>query len=148
MKTLTESIIGRKGIENQILNNRTRLRQGDIVYFKKSNLGPYLVILDKKLYERICQGRLTSKDDTEKDGFLVQSQYRYGHYMIPLSGYDKDLRYKLNSEYDITMVLRGNEISSDDIGDVWDFIDEYHLSNLADKFKAVFKDGKWTNHLK
>lgn len=143
MKTLTESIIGRKGIEkNLLVNARTRLRQGDIVYFEKSNLGPYLVILDKNLYKRLC-GRLTSRDETELDGFLVQSGVRYGYYMIPLSGYDKDLRYKLNSNYDITMVWRGNEISSEDIKDVWDFIDMHHLDDLAKDFKVVFKDGKW-----
>lgn len=141
MKTLIESIIGRKSSNAPLVNARTRLMQGDLVYFEKS-LGPYLVILDKNLYERIC-GSLTSKDKVEKDGFLVQSQYRYGHYMVPLSGYDKDLRYKLNSEFDITKVLRGNEISSDDFEDVWDFIDWYHLSKLADKFKVVFEDGKW-----
>lgn len=142
MKTLTESIIGRKSSNAPFVNTRTRLRQGDIVYFEKSKLGPYLVILDKNLYERISQ-RSTSKDEAEKDGFLVQSQYRYGHYMVPLSGYDKDLRYKLNSDFNITMVWRGNELSSDDIEDVWDFIDWYHLSNLAEKSKVVFKDGKW-----
>ena len=142
MKTLIESIIGRKSSNAPLVNARTRLMQGDLVYFEKSNLGPYLVILDKNLYKRISQ-RSTPEDDAEKDGFLVQSKYRYGHYMIPLSGYDKDLRYKLNSDYDITTVLRGNGISSDDIEDVWDFIDWYHLSNLADKFKVVFKDGKW-----
>jgi len=142
MKTLIESIIGRKSSNTPLVNARTRLRQGDIVYFEKSNLGPYLVILDKNLYKRISQ-RSTPKDEAEKDGFLVQSQYKYGYYMVPLSGYDKDLRYKLNSDYDITTVLRGNEISSDDIEDVWDFIDWYHLSNLTDKFKVVFKDEKW-----
>ena len=142
MKTLTESIIGRKSSNTPLVNARTGLMQGDIVYFEKSNLGPYLVILDKSLYERISQ-RSTPKDEAEKDGFLVQSQYRYGHYMIPLSGYDKDLRYKLNSEYDITTVLRGNGISLDDIENVWEFIDWYQLSKLADKFKVVFEDGKW-----
>ena len=143
MKTLTESIIGRKGVEkNPLFNNRTRLRQGDIVYFEKPNLGPYLVILDKNLYKRLC-GKLTLQDKTELDGFLVQSRVRYGYYMVPLSEYDKDLRYKLNSKYNITTVLRGNGISSDDIGDVWDFIDWRHLGKLADKFKVVFKDGQW-----
>lgn len=142
MKTLTESIIGRKSSNTPLVNARTGLMQGDIVYFEKSNLGPYLVILDKNLYKRISQ-RSTPEDDAEKDGFLVQSQYRYGHYMIPLSEYDKDLRYKLNSKYNITTVLRGNEISSDDIEDVWDFIDWYHLSKLAEKSKVVFKDQKW-----
>ena len=62
---------------------------------------------------------------------------------LSLSGYDKDLRYKLNSEYDITTVLRGNGISLDDIENVWEFIDWYQLSKLADKFKVVFEDGKW-----
>lgn len=142
MKTLIESIIGRKSSNTPLVNARTGLMQGDIVYFEKSNLGPYLVILDKSLYERISQ-RSTPKDEAEKDGFLVQSQYRYGHYMVPLSGYDKDLRYKLNSKYNITTVLRGNGISSDDIEDVWDFINWYHLGKLADKFKVVFKDGEW-----
>ena len=142
MKALIESIIGRKSSNVPLANARTRLRQGDIVYFEKSNLGPYLVILDKNLYKRIRQ-RSTPEDEAEKDGFLVQSQYKYGHYMIPLSGYDKDLQYKLNSEYNITTVLRGNGISSDDIENVWEFIDWYQLSKLADKFKVVFEDGKW-----
>lgn len=143
MKTLTESIIGRKGVEkNPLVNARTRLRQGDIVYFEKSNLGPYLVVLDKNLYKRISQ-RLTSKDEAEKDGFLVRSQYRV-HYTILLSGYDQNLRFIKNSEYNIAMILRGNDIPvSSEIEDVWDFIDIYHLSNLAEKFKVVFKNGRW-----
>lgn len=143
MKTLQESIIGRKNSSSVLKHDRTGLYEGDIVYFGywNTNSGdqnrPYVVILNPDIYEKFMSPRsLKAYDCTE--GVLITPGRDGSYGFMVLSNYDKNLKFKgKDNPWNITKVKRGY-IRSHQLDELLNDID--HISN---GFKIVFENGKW-----
>ena len=52
MRTIKESIIGKRGPHNKLYNDRLGFCQGDIVYVKANPNNPYMYISDQDLIKK------------------------------------------------------------------------------------------------
>lgn len=143
MRTLQESIIGRKNSNPVLKHERTGLYEGDIVYFGywNTNSGyynrPYVVILNPDIYEKFISPRAL-KDYDCTEGVLITPGRDGSYGFMVLSNYDKNLRFKGKVDpWNITKVKRGF-IGSHLLDKLLNNID-----GISSGFKTVFENGKW-----
>lgn len=103
MKSITESIIGRKGMAGT-----PKLKEHDIVITGERRM--YMVLKDPK---EISQGRLDPKNKDMRQGILYCTDSSGSIAWIPLIRYTETLKheysvYNITSIYDINVVYRGN----------------------------------------
>ena len=119
------------------------LQQGDIVYFKREQYAPYVVIMEKSLYTKVMLPMsLKSYDCT--CGVIMRTQLigASPNFML-VSDYDAtSLECKGNHDFDIVKVCRGhlNPIKPDYMAE---FVYIDNLKALAKNFTVVFENGKW-----
>jgi len=138
MKTLTESIIGRKGSE--YLMTDIGLIQGDIVYFKTDMGNPYMVIIDDSLYKSIMYEESIDKYDCSKGVFLSTTGNCIN--FMTISDYNKGLKCSIDSGFNIQKAYRGHSgrISPENIAEV---VNTSNLEKMVKYFRLIFKDGRW-----
>lgn len=102
MKSIIESIIGRKGTSKGI----PELREHDIVMTNEP--GYYMILTNP---DEISRAKLNPNDVDKRQGVLYRVRPYYGLQWLPLRQYTKTLEYQndLNkSDWDIIAVYRGN----------------------------------------
>lgn len=125
MKTLQESIIGRKGVSYSF-NSRNDFLQGDIVYFDSDDM-PYMYVTDKGIINTLFLGN--PRDHESRDGIFVYAYNRdWGIKVRFLTDYDNEL-IDTNGKYDIDSVYRG-DITIPKSG-LLGFFDKSNLKNLT-----------------
>jgi len=140
MKTLQESIIGRKNSSSVLKHDRTGLYEGDIVYFKCHPYKPYVVILNPDIYKKFLLPR-SLKDYDCTEGVLITPGRDGSYGFMVLSDYDKNLKFTENSDpWNITEVKRGY-IGSHRLDKLLNDIDGIY--DISRGFKTVFENGKW-----
>lgn len=137
MKTLIESIIGKKGSYHF-----QSLMEGDIVeidahgnaYKYPENNYKYIVITDQDLLHKLLHPANFQDYDMSK-GCIIQGR-KYTVDFYSLADYDEDMAAK-NAYYDIIRVCRGNiKVTEKNVGVLYE---KEKLNELVGKYKLIWE---------